>query len=687
MLEIPSVLGEQGIHLSRQQREAAEAASGQILLLAVPGAGKTTVVTARTANLLLNHGVPPERIITLTFNRESAQDMIRRWAALFGGLCDAKPAISTIHSFCYGLLQEYARDRGTRVPSLLEGDGTGAKARLLGTIYREETGSFLTEDQLSTMTNLMGYCVNMHLSPQEIQQAGEGLPGFWPVYQKYTGYKREQGLMDFDDMLLFAHTALARHDALRHRVRERYDHIQVDEAQDTSKLQHEILELVVRDNLLMVGDEDQSIYGFRGAYPQGLMEFFKTYPDGRLMKLEQNYRSTGAIVEGASRVISGNRQRYPKAMATHRPRGQEIELITHLPLEEEYPWIAEQLAALPQGESCAVLYRAATSGLGLAHLLRRRGIAFTSRGSSLGYMGDFINRDILSIMALAQNPGSKQAFHRCYFRLGCSIPRDIAARVQEQARGDILNWIIEETDYAGKNTGRLSWTRRVLHKMAGQTPDRQIRTILEDLEYLTTLEKRGQGGCQLSSSLQKLVILRQFAREAASLEELTLLVERAEQQLYAPEPAPIVLSTVHSAKGREFDRVILADALDGVFPISDAIEFGALDRRDLLEEENRLFYTAMTRAKDRLWILAPATALGRRLQPSRLLQPLEEAAAVTVEGVTVQPGSCISHRYFGMGEILAVDRTRGRVEVAFRIGGTKSFTLDSFGDPKLIRFV
>ncbi len=679
-------LADRGIRLSGQQRDAVETAGGHILLLAVPGAGKTTVVAARAANLILHHGVSPGRMITLTFNRESARDMTRRWDGLFGGLCPVRPAISTIHSFCLGLLREYARDRGTRVPALLEGDENGGRARLLAAIYREETGNFLPEEQLSDMMNLMGYCVNMRLPPEEVERAGEGLPGFLPVYRKYTAHKRSQGLMDFDDMLLFAHTALTRYPALRERVAQRYDHIQVDEAQDTSRIQHEILGFVVRDNLLMVGDEDQSIYGFRGAYPQGLTDFFRTYPDGRLMKLEQNYRSTGAIVEGASRVIEGNRQRYPKAMAAARPRGPEIQLVTAPALEEEYGWIADRLAALPAGESCAVLYRAGYSGIGLAHLLRQRGIPFTSRGSSLGYAGDFINRDILSMMTLAADPGDRGAFHRCYFRLGCGIPRDVAARAEEEARGDILDWIIEYAQYGGKNTGRLSWTWRVLHRMSGQPPDRQIRTILEDLEYLTTLEKRGQGGYQLSVSLQKLVILRQLARDAADLPDLIALAERAEGALYAPEPARVVLSTVHSAKGREFDRVIIADALEGVFPISDAVEYGALDRPGLMEEETRLFYTAMTRAKTQLCILAPASALGRRLQSSRFLRPLDRRA-VTVGERAVVPGMRISHAYFGMGEILEVDGARGRIQVRFQIGGKKTFALDSFADPKIVRFV
>lgn len=676
-----------GISLSLQQREAVEETHGHILLLAVPGAGKTTVLTARLANLIINQGADPARIAALTFNRESARDMTRRWGTLFGAICPA-PAFSTIHSFCYGILREYAAGRGTRVPTLLEGEKGDGVGRVVTAIYRELTGNYLSEDRLSDLVSALGYCVNMCLEQPdpELQRLERAIPDLAAVRERYTAYKRERELMDFDDMLLFTHTALTRSQTLRERIRGRYDFILVDEAQDTSRIQHTILRRIVGDNLLMVGDEDQSIYGFRGAYPQGLLDFFKTYPDGKLLKLEQNYRSTGAIVESASRVIGQNQSRYAKEMRTDRPQGEAVQVLRDLTFEEEGGWILRLLGELPPDKTCAVLYRTGVSGIGISHLLRKEGVLYTAHPSGLGYAGDHINREILSIMALAADPSDVRAFGRCYYRLGCAIPKEVATQAMEQAQGDLLDWLIAYGDFPGKNTGRLSWTRRVLARMAGQRPLEQLSSIVQDLEYPASLERRGQSGYSIDSALQKLVLLSQLARDSATLEELNRRVAAAERMVAAGDSARIFLSTVHSAKGREFDWVVIADALEGIFPQVDAVEYSALSQRDSMEEETRLFYTAMTRARDRLWVLSPRTALGRPLDPSRFLDFLETDPGAAGEQ-RLHPGRRVNHAYFGMGEVLSVDPGRGLVKVRFSLNGVKTFTLESFSDQHIFHLL
>ncbi|MEG1943746.1 MAG: ATP-dependent helicase, partial [Angelakisella sp.] len=350
--------------LSPQQQEAVEAPNGQILLLAVPGAGKTTVVTARAARLIRDCSVPAGELLILTFNRGAAADMEHRWDGLFGEL--PKPRFATIHSFCYRLLREYARMRGSHVPRLLEGESTGGRGKILSGIYRELTGQFLPEEQLSQVENLIGYCVNMQCTPDEAA-AGQNIQveHFPEIYRRYTAWKRENDMMDFDDMLLFAYTALLRSNILREKISGSYSHIMVDEAQDTSKLQQETIALLVRDNLFMVGDEDQSIYGFRGAYPKGLMAFFERYPNGRLMKLERNYRSTPQIVAAADKIISTNTMRFPKKPFTNREDGAAIEVVTHIPMERQYREIARCCVQAAEKGSCAVLYRNSFSGIGV----------------------------------------------------------------------------------------------------------------------------------------------------------------------------------------------------------------------------------------------------------------------------------------------------------------------------------
>lgn len=403
------------------------------------------------------------------------------------------------------------------------------------------------------------------------------------------------------------------------------------------------------------------------------------------MLLEENYRSTGTIVEGAAKVIETSGNRYAKAMHTSHPRGEEIVVEQSVTMEEEYSWVAERLRQLPAGETCGVLYRTGCSGLAMAHLLLGQGVPFVFRGGNLGYAGDFINRDVFSIMQLAADPSDSVAFRRCYFRLGCIIPREVANSAIEAAPKDILGWIVDYSDYPGKNTGTLSWTRRVLDAMKHKLPQEQLQTILGDLGYITGLEKRGQDGYRISACLQKLVLLRQLAEGARSVQELVERVGTAEAKARQEGRAAVTLTTVHSAKGREFDHVFILDAVEGIFPAADAVEYRALHHRQQLDEETRLFYTAMTRARSHLTIVAPSSALGRSLGPSRLLQPLTGGTLLGDRALYI--GMKVSHTYFGIGEIVGFDLRRGWVEILFRTGGKKTFDPGSLLDPRTIQII
>ncbi len=685
-MDIPRYLRQsRGITLSDQQRAAVEAAFGDVLLLAVPGAGKTTVLTARIANLMANHNADPRRILTLTFSREGARDMARRWERLFGGLFPCAPAFSTIHSFCLRLLEEYAAGRGSRLPELLEGgESRGGKERLLGEVYREVTGEYASDEVLSRAAAAVGYCVNMRLTGREEEGLPEGVPHLDRLLERYTARKRERGLMDFDDMLLFADTALERSAVLRERAAGRYDYILVDEAQDTSRLQHSILHRLERGNLFLVGDEDQSIYGFRGAWPQGLLRFSQDRPQGRLLKLEENYRSTGAVVAAAGRLIAQNRQRYPKAAFTRRPQGEPVGILRELDHGEEYGRIADLLEQMPPERTCAVLYRTGYTGIGLGWTLRRRGIPFFSRESRLGYRSDTITREVTNLIRLAQDPGDEEAFRRSWFLLPCRIPKAAAERALAVHPRDLLREVLEE-EFTQRNSGRILWVRRVLAGMAKEPPLGQLETILGELEYLRALDRRCQNNYDRGSYLQKLSVLRDFAAAAPDTAAFLESLREAERVLDSPQRRNIILSSVHSAKGQEFDEVIIADAIEGVFPMADALSFRAAGDTRPLEEERRLFYTAMTRARDRLTIFAPSGCLGQPLLPSRFLYSAGGGEAPELDGVPLVPGLRVAHAFYGVGVLERADTVRGEVVVDFRRQGKKRFTLEELRNPMVFR--
>ena len=264
-----------------------------------------------------------------------------------------------------------------------------------------------------------------------------------------------------------------------------------------------------------------------------------------------------------------------------------------------------------------MLFRAGFSGIGLGWVLRRRGIPFSCRGTGLSYSADPVTREVEGFFRLAENPGDARAFRRVCFRLGEPIPLETVGRVLAAEPKDILKYLRDQADYPRKNPGRLDWVRRVLRGMRGRPPLRQLDSVMDGLGYPWSTAGKEKGG--EAFLCQRLAVLRVLAAQSPDTAAFLKHLKEAEGVLDSPGDHPILLSTVHSAKGREFDRVIILDALEGIFPACDAIQHGVLGWDQRMEEETRLFYTAMTRARNRLVILAPSRFRGRPLPPSRFL--------------------------------------------------------------------
>ena len=685
-ISIPDDLFERHqITLSLQQREAVEAPLGQLLLLAVPGAGKTTVLTARVAHLLCNLKADPRRILMLTYNRESARDLTDRWQNLFASLCPESPQFSTIHSFCFRLLRQYARWKGSRMPEVLENQ-QGGREQILSNLYRELAGEFAGEELLNRISSAISYTVNRRIKAEETQ-ARFSIEKFAEIYRRYTVFKREREWMDFDDMLLFSVTALQRYPVLLKQIRESYDHILVDEAQDISGIQHQLLRLLAGNSVFLVGDEDQSIYGFRGAYPQGLMDFFQTFPEGRLMKLEENYRSTGNIVEAADRLIRSNTERYEKKMHTSRPQGKAVQICRDCSMEEEYDAIASLAEELSQQGSCAILYRSTYTGLGVARELKKRGVCYSASCSRLGYTGDFITRDVAALLRFALNPSDPTAFYRAYPLLGCGISREMAQNALEERHDSYLRWLVDQDQVMDKRTGKILYTDRMIQKMKGKSPSVQISIVIDQLGYLFALERRNSAPYFINSFVMRLTLLKQLAEDFTSVEEFLEWLPSAEQLLGKQDAdAAIRLSTVHSAKGQEFDHVIIADALEGIFPAKDPVEYAILGDLSELEEETRLFYTAMTRARNTLTIFAPSKGLHHDLLESRFLSLIDHHP-VMIEGHCLRTGMEVAHSFFGLGVVEEINPERKMFWVRFRHTGKKSFGFASLEQKNLFRLL
>ena len=683
-LSIPDYLHQNyGIKLHKQQKEALDAVSGPVLLLAVPGAGKTTVMVARIAHMIANCGIAPEEILTITFSKAGAADMKQRYEHLFSPFGWAVPQFSTIHSFCYRVLRSYCRLTGGQLPELLENlSGAEGRSAILRDLYRTINRDFLSEDLEEELLSHLSLIKNSMLTQEEVKELECDIPRLWELYEGYNAVKRQRNLMDFDDMLGYAYTALRKFPQLLDSYRQKYPYLCVDEAQDTSRLQHEIIRLLAapRNNLFMVGDEDQSIYRFRGAHPQTLLDFPKLYPGAKILKMEENFRSSKHIVDRAAIFIAQNQNRYEKTMRTAASAGLPIETPQLHDMSEEYQLVAK-IARETDG-SCAVIYRNNFSAIPLVDLLQRQGIDFYIRDQKSSFRNHAVVSDILNFFALSKDSSDLKAFSRIFYKTNAFLKRSLLQDMDTSPLAAGESWfdrISEKSDreYSSSRAHIVDLTIRGLYQMK---PQRALDVIIESLGYRDYMEYSFGGS--FVNQLQKLTALRHLAGRCQSverlldrLEELDSLISEHSQN----KACSLTLTTAHASKGLEFDTVILLDAVDDIFPAHSAIDKEKQDQHDDIEEEARLFYVACTRARKRLIIPRSNFSSDQPVEPSRFIDRLLHDPIKAVSGTGgsgLFPGMKILHPSFGEGQVMSLDRDGGKAVCFFKGAGTRTLSTE-----------
>ncbi|MDD6033925.1 MAG: ATP-dependent helicase [Oscillospiraceae bacterium] len=661
-----ALFAEKGVHLTEAQRRGLELSGRPTLLLAVPGSGKTTVLVGRVAALLLS-GVPAERILSLTFSRESARDMTRRFSALFPGL--PLPRFSTIHSLCYSILTDYSRCSGRPVPPMVGADGQPTALQLLREVIRQQTKEFVEEEDLNDALSAIGLCKNLMLTRQEMGDvpcALEDLPGLFDGYQQR---KASLGLMDYDDILLYALTFLQKLPALLQRWRQRYDFINVDESQDVSRVQLELLRLLKPDGsgLFLVGDEDQSIYGFRGAYPQGMLSFQKLFPEGQVCKMEDNFRSRPGILSRCGSFIRLNRDRYEKELVPgRRENGEPCRLLRPRTPEQLCEQLLQKIASLKEDETLGILYRNNLSALPLADLLLEAAVPFSATACPSLLIRYHI-RTLCDLLRLAEDPMNFDLFRmlKPAFDLDTAAKEEVLRREGKGSVPALLQQTGEELKLP--HAAKLG---EVLDRIRGMSPGSALSLIEKELRFGRFLLAKALSAEDANAAFRS-SLFRQFCRRCRTIPQLFQRIDRAQQLLTAPvrsEEGRVFLSTIHSAKGLEFDHVFLLDCCDGILPGRTSLEQLAEQRNAAFYEEVRLFYVAATRARETLTLCAPAQS-ERGLLPSRFLDaflhpdpPKKQPAPGAPLHLT--PGQAVLHKTLGRGIVQSLDGDLLRVAFA-----------------------
>ena len=624
--------------LNAQQREAVLATEGPVLILAGAGSGKTRVITHRIAHLVLEKGVPPDAILAVTFTNKAAGEMKARVEALLAGRLTGW--VSTFHSLCVRLLRREAPSIGLSRDFVIYDDDDQVSA------VREALRQLDLSEKLNPPRRFLS-----RLSAEKNSGRGadpdEESPNsrFADIAGRYRQILDAAHALDFDDLLLKTRELLETSPAVREHYQKRFRYVLVDEYQDTNRAQYDIVRLLVgpSGNVTVVGDEDQSIYSWRGADIQNILDFEHDFPGARVLRLEMNYRSTQAILDSASGLVAHNERRKGKTLNAVKPPGEAVRL--HLAGDEfdEAAWVVNRI---PRGGGrAAILYRTNAQSRLLEEALMRSGIAYTVIGG-VGFYARKEVKDVLAFLRLVSNSDDSVALRRVLNVPPRGIgPRTLTELETRAAAERISLWqalelVIDEALLPARVTQPLQRFRELIQVLRDEavrrTPRPLIESVLAHTGYSAALAEEDSQEAQdrLENLAELLSAAADFEQRAetptlgAFLDQVSLLSE-----LDMPkQEAPVVLMTLHSAKGLEFDFVFLVGMEEGLLPHSRSVLVP-----DALEEERRLCYVGMTRAMERLHLSCARSrqVFGQRriAQPSRFLEEIPRQA-VEVTGET-----------------------------------------------------
>lgn len=646
------------IQLNQQQQEAVQSTEGAVLLLAVPGSGKTTVLVTRLGYMIYCRNIHPESILTVTYTVAATKDMSKRFADRFGEEMAEKLEFRTINGICAKIIQYYGRKIGKTPFELVkeEKNTTG----MLVKICQEHGMGYPTESDLKNVRTMITYIKNMMLNDKEIQKLEEESDiRIRGIYQAYCSQMREKKWMDYDDQMLYAYKMLRMDSRLLEHFQNLHPYICVDEAQDTSKIQHAIIALLAAksENLFMVGDEDQSIYGFRAAYPEALLDFEKDHPGARVLLMEENFRSNAKIVSAADKFIQKNTLRHEKHMKAAREAGADIRKISLKSRKAQYVYLMK--IAQECSTETAVLYRDNECAIPLIDLLERKHIPYRMRNAELSFFTHRTVLDIQNIIRFAMNPKDTELFMQIYYRLKLFFRKEDALNYTNISKEkDVPVWdaILQYGNLEEYQQNHVRSLRRQMKKLLDMTGDKAVDQILVYMGYQDYLKKMGMNANKLE--IVKMIGSREDSPEKL-LERLKEL-ERIIREKKEERECRFILSTMHASKGLEYDTVYLLDVVDGILPekVLTSMNTASKEEIGVYEEERRLFYVGATRAKNQLNIFAtgkPSRFCNELLKKNISAESYQKLSDELGEGVIVK------HRKFGKGVVTEIEGEHIRI--------------------------
>ena len=611
---------------SEQQRQAIRHVEGSMLVIAGPGSGKTTVITERIKYLIESAGVSPADILVITFTRAAAREMESRFHELIRGR-EYHVRFGTFHSVFFWIIKTAYNLNSSDVIS--DDEKKNVLERILKQISVQYDNK---EDIISSVLAQISYvkCDMIDIANYYSKDMPEET--FRILYRKLDAELRRMGKIDFDDMMVMCYDLLTKREDILERCRQIFRYVMVDEFQDSNRIQYEILKLLVQPtgNVFVVGDDDQSVYGFRGARPEIMQQFVKDFPNCGKVTLGDNYRCDMKITDAAAGLISKNKNRFQKNLKSQsRVNGEVCVLAVKDGNEENQTLISEIKKNCAKGiplENQAVLYRTNLQPRRLVYKLDSYNIPYSISDSMPNIFEHFVVRNMLDYMHAAVGDMSRARFLRIVNKPGRYINRDVL--LEDPVDYDALRWRLRDKDYAIDRLDKMMADLKVIKKLRPYPALNFIRNFVGYDDYLKEYAEYRQMDVGeffdiLDEFAAMIVDMTSFGELFEFVDDYAEVLKR--QKTHIGTRNGLQLMTMHSAKGLEFDCVYIIDAVEGVTPHKKAKSASEL------EEERRMFYVAMTRARHKLVIFTPGMVAGKVKEKSRYVADIAPWSTSQIE--------------------------------------------------------
>lgn len=656
--------------LNENQLKAVNHLDGPCMVLAGPGSGKTRVITYRIANMVVNKNIKPTSILAISFTKASSIEMKNRALSLSNDFRMNKVTYGTFHSVFFRILRYF---ENYNIESIL--DEKTKRIGLKNILKGLNIENADDDETIGQVINEISYMKNELMDKRDFKSEVLTNDEFIKVYNFYEEYKQQMNKIDFDDMLIKTYELLKNNKAALDRVRSVYRYILVDEFQDINKVQFEALKLIANpsNNIFVVGDEDQSIYGFRGSRPDFLLEFEEYFSNTKKVLLDINYRSKGEIIDIANRLIEKNTNRYEKVIKCGQSNGAKVNYISPEDSEAEAVYIAKDIKNKIQEDyteytDFAVIYRTNIQSRALVDVFMDMRIPFVVKDSIVTIYDHWAAQDILAYLRIGVNPNSNKDWIRIINKPFRYISKDNLNLIKDEP--DFINSLINKCDLHPKQVKTINDLDIDISYVKGLNPKNAISYIRTTLDYdRYILDYCANRKIKTNGLIEILNELESSATNFKTIQEYLDHIERVKSEIVDnknnKETDGVIFTTMHSAKGLEFKNVYIIGANEGTIPHEKSYEIDDEEKKnDQIEEERRLMYVAITRAEENICISSPINKYGKRVSKSRFVEDIKAPTKKEMDSITI--GDRIYHKKFKEGTI--VEKNGDSIKIRFKDG-------------------